>query len=133
MQSQTIEDLQIVRLAYQEQQVTLAAAQQHERKLQQQAQSLQQEVEQLRAEARKSAQYADLQRQFQEVRVPCIRKLSFFCPSNKSRVHVPLSSHTPAGDRAAVPEAHAAGADGSREGCAAAHDGERDCHGMRAR
>ena len=70
MHSHTIEELQTLRAAYQEQQSTLAAAQQHERTLQQQAQSLQQEVEQLRAESRKSAQYADLQRQFQEVRVP---------------------------------------------------------------
>ena len=54
-------------MAYQEQQGVLAAAQQHEALLQGQAQSAQQELEQLRAEARKSGQYSDLQRQFQEV------------------------------------------------------------------
>lgn len=80
MQSHTIEELQTLRVAYQEQQSALAAAQQDERKLQQQAQSLQQEVEQLRAESRKSAQYADLQRQFQEVRV---------CPQHEA---LPLSA-----------------------------------------
>jgi len=65
-QSRSAEELQALRLAYQEQQSILATSQQHEGMLQQQAQSLQQELEQLRAESRKSGQYSDLQRQFQE-------------------------------------------------------------------
>ena len=59
----------MLKVAYQEQQGVLAAAQQHEALLQQQAQKQQQELEQLRAEARKAGQYSDLQRQFQEVRM----------------------------------------------------------------
>jgi len=50
-QSRSAEELQALRLAYQEQQSILATSQQHEAMLQQQAQSL---------------QYSDLQRQFQE-------------------------------------------------------------------
>ena len=69
-------------MAYQEQQGVLAAVQQHEALLQQQAHSMQQELEQLRAEARKSGQYSDLQRQFQEVRVRSLMVTPALYPPN---------------------------------------------------
>ena len=85
-ESRSAEELQALKVAYQQQQGVLAAAQQHEALLQQQAQALQQELEQLRGEAKKSGQYSDLQRQFQEVLV--LPQCSYHMPvSSDSRLH----------------------------------------------
>ena len=107
-----------------EQQATLQAVTAQLQAAQEHNASLQEEVDRLSSEVRETGQASELQRQFREV-TNCINSCTGAVLADVDGIaSSPLAWC--AGNRATVPEADAARAPGSREGCAAADTGAGD-------